>query len=161
MNPLGIDFSTLPSLPLASRSGLPTCPAVYFALEGDRVLYVGRSGNLQQRWITHHRYSQLQGLNNVRIAWLECSDPSLLPEIEAALIEYFQPSLNGELIPLAERKPPRMLVYIEPELKAAAEKLAKKQRRSVSSLVCLLLEQAVKEEESPQEPATEKTPQSA
>ena len=44
-------------------------------------------------------------------------------------------------------KLPRMIVYIEPELKAAAEKLAKKQRRSLSSLVCLLLEEAVKEEE--------------
>ena len=156
MNPAPVDLLALPSLSLADRSQLPVCPAIYFALEGDRVLYVGRSGNLQQRWITHHRYSQLKGLNNVRIAWLECNDPSLLPEIEAALIEYFQPSLNGELIPLVARKPPRMIVYIEPELKAAAEKLAKKQRRSVSSLVCLLLEQAVKEEESPEKPATDK-----
>jgi hypothetical protein len=54
-----------------------------------------------------------------------------------------------------------MIVYIEPELKAAAEKLAKKQRRSVSSLVCLLLEQAVREGESPEEPATEKTQRTA
>jgi excinuclease UvrABC nuclease subunit len=156
VNPAPVDPLALPSLPLTDRSQLPVCPAVYFALDGDRVLYIGRSVNLQQRWITHHRYSQLKGLNNVRIAWLECNDPSLLPKIEAALIEYFQPSLNGELIPLVASKPPRMIVYIEPELKAAAEKLAKKQRRSLSSLVCLLLEQAVKEEESPEKPATDK-----
>jgi len=146
MNLATINPLTLPSLSLANRSALPPCLAVYFALEGDHVLYVGRSVNLQQRWITHHRYSQLKGLNNVRIAWLECSDPSLLPEIEAALIEYFQPSLNGELIPLGTRKPPTIGVYIEPELKEAAENLAKKQRRSLSALVCVLLEEAIKTE---------------
>ncbi len=64
-------------------------------------------------------------------------------------------------IPLVASKLPRMIVYIEPELKAAAEKLAKKQRRSVSSLVCLLLEQAVREGESPEEPATEKAQRTA
>jgi len=40
---------------------------------------------------------------------------------------------------------PRLQIYIEPELKAAAEKLAKKQRRSMSALVCVLLERAIKE----------------
>lgn len=61
-------------------------------------------------------------------------------------------------IPSVASKLPRMIVYLEPELKAAAEKLAKRQRRSVSSLMCLLLEQAVqKEGELPaEEPATEK-----
>lgn len=161
MNPSSIDPLALPSLSLAARSALPTCPAVYFVLEGNQVLYVGRTVNLWQRWVNHHRYSQLKGIDNARIAWLECSDSNLLPEIEAALIEHFQPSLNGELIPLAERKPPRMIVYIEPELKAAAEKLAKKQRRSVSSLVCLLLEQTVREGESPEKPTTEKPLQTA
>ena len=146
MNPATINPLTLPSLSLPNRSTLPPCPAVYFVLEGDRVLYVGRSGNLQQRWMTHHRYNQLKGFNNVRIAWLECSDTNLLPEIEAALIGYFQPSLNGELIPLGTRKPPTIGVYIEPELKEAAENLAKKQRRSLSALVCVLLEEAIKTE---------------
>lgn len=41
---------------------------------------------------------------------------------------------------------PRINVYIEPELKEAAENLAKKQRRSLSALVCVLLEEAIKKE---------------
>ncbi len=41
---------------------------------------------------------------------------------------------------------PRINVYIEPELKEAAENLAKKQRRSLSALVCVLLEEAIKTE---------------
>jgi len=43
-----------------------------------------------------------------------------------------------------------MIVYIEPELKARAEKIAKKQRRSLSSLVCVLLEEAVQKEDQPE-----------
>ena len=41
---------------------------------------------------------------------------------------------------------PRINVYIEPELKEAAENLAKKQRRSLSALVCILLEEAITKE---------------
>ncbi|MGE5660241.1 MAG: ribbon-helix-helix domain-containing protein [Actinomycetota bacterium] len=40
---------------------------------------------------------------------------------------------------------PRIQVYLEPELKERAEKLAKKQRRSLSALICVLLEEATKE----------------
>lgn len=149
MNPLGIDFSTLPSLPLASRSALPPCPAVYFVLEGNHVLYVGRSVNLQQRWITHHRYSQLKGLNNVRIAWLECSDPSLLPEIEAALIEYFQPSLNGELIPfkIPSTSLAKIMIYAPYDLKETIERLAKKENRSLSNYIVTVLQRIAEEED--------------
>lgn len=135
INPL-----TLPSLPLGSRSALPSCAAIYFALEGDRILYIGRAGNLQQRWLAHHRYSQLS--SEARIAWLESSDTELLPEIETALIAHFNPPLNGSAV---TGDKPKVVVYIEPELKKATEELAKKQRRSVSSLVCILLERAIKE----------------
>jgi hypothetical protein len=141
MNLATINPLTLPSLSLANRSALPPCPAVYFALEGDHVLYVGRSVNLQQRWITHHRYSQLKGLNNVRIAWLECSDPSLLPEIEAALIEYFQPSLNGKLIPPQDIA--RIVFHAPDEIKEKLERLAMKRLRSVSNLVRLIVEEEI------------------
>lgn len=144
MNPTTINPLVLPSLSLANRSALPSCPAIYFALENDRVLYVGRSCNLQQRWITHHRYSQLKGFNNVRIAWLECSDPSLLPEIEAALIEYFQPELNTTRV---ATKLPRVVFHVPEELKERLEQLANKRRRSVSNLVRTLVEEAIEKAE--------------
>ncbi len=48
---------------------------------------------------------------------------------------------------LVASKLPRVVVYMEPELKAAGEKLAKKQRRSLSSLICVLLEAATKQDE--------------
>ncbi len=147
MNPSTIDPLALPSLPLLERRHLPKCPAIYFALEGNKVLYIGRTNNLNQRWTIHHRWQQLQATHGeVRIAWLECSNISLLSSIEDALIEHFQPLLNGSAVvptALVASKLPSMSVYIEPELKAAAEKLAKKQKRSLSSLVCILLEEAV------------------
>lgn len=65
----------LPSLPLADRKQLPDYGAVYFVLERDAVLYIGKTRNLQQRWATHHRWHQLRGLNgDIRVAWMECSE---------------------------------------------------------------------------------------
>ena len=90
VNPL-----TLPSLPLTEKKNLPGLPAIYFALgNSDEILYIGRSKNLAARWNVHHRYTELKTIGNVRIAWLHCSDESLLSEIEEALIKYFVPPLN-------------------------------------------------------------------
>jgi CopG-like RHH_1 or ribbon-helix-helix domain, RHH_5 len=143
MNPTAINPLTLPSLPLANRSALPPCPAVYFVLEGDRVLYIGRSVNLQQRWMTHRRYKQLKAISNVRIAWLECNDPNLLPEIEVALIKYFQPSLNGKLIPQSPQDIARIVFHAPDEIKEKLERLAAKRLRSVSNLVRLIVEEEI------------------
>ncbi|WP_206755884.1 GIY-YIG nuclease family protein [Trichocoleus sp. FACHB-69] len=54
--------------------------------------YIGRANNLYRRWLAHHRWNQFQSLiitENIQIAWLECDDTNLLPEIEKALIKYF------------------------------------------------------------------------
>lgn len=84
----------LPSLPLEWRRGLPKCRACYLAIKSNgEVLYVGQTQNLQKRWKSHHFLKTLD-LAGTRIAWLEVSDESLLPAIEAALIEYFHPPLN-------------------------------------------------------------------
>jgi excinuclease UvrABC nuclease subunit len=99
MNPAAIDLSVLPSLPLECRSKLPPVACIYFAIDSmGQIQYVGRSANLRNRWTIHHRTNQLKQLEGVKIAWLEVSDPSLLPEIEAALINWFTPLLNGSNI---------------------------------------------------------------
>jgi len=75
---------------------LPTTPAIYFAIDAtDTVQYIGRSVNPRQRWLQgHHKLVALVRMSGVRIAWLSVSSPELLPEIERALIDWFQPSLN-------------------------------------------------------------------
>ncbi|HEY9748539.1 MAG TPA: helix-turn-helix domain-containing protein, partial [Allocoleopsis sp.] len=72
--------------------------------ESGEILYIGRSQNMRHRWISHHRHSQVAEFDGAKIAWIEISDCSLLPEIEFALIEYFRPPLNRSpgLAPLPE-----------------------------------------------------------
>jgi predicted GIY-YIG superfamily endonuclease len=91
-----IDPLALPSLPLGERSHLPNCPAIYFVMQGEHVLYIGKTINLAQRWVDHHKWNQLIALGTpVKIAWLSCSDKNLLTQIETALIRQFAPELNG------------------------------------------------------------------
>lgn len=90
-----IKVKTLPSLPLSKRREFPACSAVYLVVgEDKKVLYIGRTVNLSQRWKTHHRYSVFRAINGIRLAWLEVTDLYLLPPIEEALIKYFKPPNN-------------------------------------------------------------------
>lgn len=95
-----LDISTinpfaLPSLPIASRKQLPSCPAVYFVICDSEILYIGKASRLVARWVKHHRYQEFQLINDVQIAWFEVSDRRQLLSIESALINHFNPLLNN------------------------------------------------------------------
>lgn len=93
--PESFDLSSLPCLSLSDKHKLPSCPAVYFALSSKgRVLYIGRSVALRERLRNHHRLHLLEALGGVKIAWLEQSNPFVLPRLETTLIKYFTPPLN-------------------------------------------------------------------
>ena len=81
------------SLSIEEKNKLPSISAIYFVFASDKLLYVGRSVDLKQRWQNHHRYSQFKLIQDARIAWFEC-DSSLLPEFESSLIEFFEPDYN-------------------------------------------------------------------
>lgn len=83
----------LESVSLLHRSQLPEIPAIYLVYQGERLLYIGRTKNLKQRWLTHHRYKQFAQLEDVRVAWFPCKEE--VPEVEATLIELLEPELNG------------------------------------------------------------------
>jgi excinuclease UvrABC nuclease subunit len=94
--PENIPFLALPWKRLQDRKQMPSCAAVYFVCDATgKVLYIGQSTNLLQRWIFHNRLDQCRAVKACRIAWLEVSDPSLLPAIEEACIAYFCPPWNG------------------------------------------------------------------
>lgn len=94
-----IKVQTLPSMPLSKRREFPACPAIYLVVgEDQKVLYIGRTVNLRQRWKTHHKYSAFSGINGVRLAWLEVTDLYLLPPIEEGLIKHFKPPHNTSRI---------------------------------------------------------------
>ncbi|HLO50917.1 MAG TPA: hypothetical protein VK211_21050 [Kamptonema sp.] len=92
MNPTAIDPLTLPSLPMAELSKLPACAGIYFTMVGDRILSIERTTNLQQE-MGHHRYPKPD--SKMRIAWFECNELELLPDIEAALITRLKPSVKS------------------------------------------------------------------
>lgn len=95
---LNVDPLTLPSLLLSDRKSLPKkVSAIYFAISPrNEVVYIGRAVCLHRRWAgqKHHKRVQLEELGGVRIAWMQVSDPALLPDIESGLINHFDPPLN-------------------------------------------------------------------
>lgn len=95
---------SLPSVLLGDRSKLPQIAAIYFVHQGNKLLYIGKSENLRQRWYSHHRLVQfLNTGDNVYISWFpytqEDSNQSLV-SIEESLIELLEPDYNG--VPLPE-----------------------------------------------------------
>lgn len=118
IDPKSINLSSLPSLPLSQHSKLPAVPGIYFAVDSfDVIQYIGRSVNLKQRWLAHHRKKQLEQMGSVQLIWLEVGEPSLLPEIEDALIAWFNPPLNSVWKPLelnpGSSKPPSKPAYVD------------------------------------------------
>lgn len=93
-----IDPFKLPSVYLSDRKHLPSCPAIYFAIDAEnRLLYVGQATNLAARWKNHHREHQLQEINKdslVRIAWQSWTLEDL-SEAERYFINNLHPLLNG------------------------------------------------------------------
>ncbi|GGA36932.1 GIY-YIG nuclease family protein [Okeania sp. KiyG1] len=93
LNPL-----QLPSVSLPDRKQLPTCSAIYFAIDAsDRILYIGKALNLAARWKSHHRFYKLEEIDKespVRLAWKAWNKDDLA-EAEKRLIRIFQPLLNN------------------------------------------------------------------
>lgn len=93
--PSDVDLLALPSLLLVERRQLPSLSAVYFVLDGIRILDIGKSTNLAQKWKAYRGLRQLKDrCGSIRIAWLECDDTRLLSKLESALIDYFKPEIS-------------------------------------------------------------------
>jgi predicted GIY-YIG superfamily endonuclease len=100
-----LQLTELPNLPLPQREQLPTCPAIYFALDSnDRVLYIGKAKNLLSRWQNHHRLEQLTYIHRrapVRLCWLDLSDRIEQLDVEENYyIELYRPLLNRTKVPV-------------------------------------------------------------
>ena len=163
INPELITPSALPSLPLSRRKELPKISGIYFALDSLEVVqYIGQSINIRNRWLNHHRQSELDAVGNVSIAYLEISEPLLLSEIEWALIEYFNPPLNRsrrrspgvqpkvELTELSQTRvkdSSQKTFIIEPDLHKSLKLQAKRERRSIGSLLNWLIAKYLEEQQ--------------
>lgn len=77
---------------------LPELPGVYFVKDGDLVLYVGKTKNLNIRWLNHHRYDQLcEQYPNAVISWIIVT-PELLHITEKEFIQKLNPLLNSSAV---------------------------------------------------------------
>jgi len=95
INPSEVNLSELPWLPLEAKSAFPRQSSIYFAIDSlGTVQYIGRSVDPKIRWAGHHRYIELQEIGSIKISYLFVDSPELLPAIESALIDWFDPPLN-------------------------------------------------------------------
>lgn len=143
MNTRLIDPFKLPTISLSQRKHLPLVCAVYFVLHDNKVVYVGKATVLRQRWDSHHRIKEFKKISGeVRIAWLICDSPELIDELEKSMIARFEPSMNGSKVEYAT---PRKTIYLEPKTLEALKQRANKEKRTVSNLCNLLIEQEMSE----------------
>lgn len=119
-----LNLLQLPSRLLSQRDQLPSCPAIYFALDSkDRILYIGRAINLVERWRDHHRLDQLTRIGKrspVRLSWLDCSGQAAqLGVREAHYISVYNPLLNNTPVP------PKKITPSEIALQDALSKISR------------------------------------
>lgn len=95
------DLESLPALPLNNVRGMPLDPVVYFVRGADRrVVYVGSTDCLAQRYAGHHRLAQFQALEQGEIAWMIVRDKAYRLAFEAFCIAVFHPALNNTPVPI-------------------------------------------------------------
>lgn len=154
INPKALDIKTLPWLPLEEKAAFPKKPAIYFAIDSqETVQYIGRTVNVRQRWGNHHKYDALSEIGNVKIAYLFIDTVELLPKIEAALIEWFNPPLNNSLSSFTntsekinfacEPKSQRLNAILPDNVYTELLSLAEEEKRTKSQMAAILIEEAL------------------
>lgn len=95
---VGMLRQSLQALPLEDKNNLPAISAIYIVYQQDKLLYVGKTSNLKNRWLSHHRLVQfLQAGSDVYIAWFPC-DIEQLDTVEDTFIELLEPEFNGQKV---------------------------------------------------------------
>lgn len=114
---------SVPSLPIMERAKLPPVSAIYFVTTPyNKLLYIGQTNNLFNRWLQHHRYQQfIEASPDTRVAWFEFdeSDRNSMPVVEDELITLLNSEYNGTRIVGDGTKNVLITVRIEEEKRDA------------------------------------------
>jgi len=96
IDPRTVDFSELVFYKLGNLNDLPSFSGLYLVFVEGRVLYIGKSKNIRNRWIGgHHQGLEIGRYYDVaRIACIPCA-PRYLKETEDLFISWFDAPLNG------------------------------------------------------------------
>lgn len=87
------DILNLSRMRYQDKKLLPHSTCVYFAVAKDVVLYIGKTKDLNKRWVGHHKEMALRSIDDVYIYYLEI-DAEYLSLHEGSLIRKFNPILN-------------------------------------------------------------------
>lgn len=112
----GIDFPKLEQLPETA--------GIYFVVDDNKnIWYIGKAQNIKARWIGHHRYAQLNRLNqknHIKILWYRSeNDENILTELEKHFINTYHPILNKTKVEV------RQITPAELDLRNTLVKIAK------------------------------------
>lgn len=88
-------LENLPYIEFNCLKELPEVSAIYFVKKQKEYLYIGKTKNLAQRWLAHHRYQELKALNADKLEWLVIKDLNIIDDLEQKFIEQLKPFLNG------------------------------------------------------------------
>lgn len=90
-------------VPIQNIRDLPTICGLYLVLNRDhKVVYIGQSKNIQERWKTgHHKLSDIINNygTNVKIIWVEIPQ-NRLNHAEYLAIKFYNPHLNKKMPPI-------------------------------------------------------------
>jgi putative transcriptional regulator len=84
---------SFPSVPIEEINLLPETSGVYFILQEDSCLYVGKSINLKSRLFQHPKFTLIGHLNNLRIAYYRVDKDSLV-KVKNRFIDSLNPEMN-------------------------------------------------------------------
>jgi excinuclease UvrABC nuclease subunit len=134
------DLLKLPRVKFSSRKTLPHVSGIYFALSDGKLLYVGATKNLYQRWNIggHHQHAALLQNGCTTLAWLAV-EARVLPGLESRLIAELNPMLN-RLRPTGEKLVDTH-IYFPVKVLNQLRKLADRNRRSVSAEIVMAVEE--------------------
>jgi hypothetical protein len=146
------DLQALPCVALAKRSRIPELSGVYAVFSENELLYVGAAQNLQLRWQTHDRITQLRTFPGIKIHWKVC-DFVEADVLERLLIINLQPRLNViryKNRPVRVRQPRlkrvkadfvvlQVISHSHPDRAAAEAWLAAQPKGSVDPANCMIL----------------------
>lgn len=105
-----VQIGHLPSLAFEHRRDLPIISALYFVLDNQmNIMYIGQTGNLRDRWKSHHRALQMEG-GGYRIHWKVIANEQQRLKGERQSVKFFRPPWNRSEIPVADMK--RVEAYI-------------------------------------------------
>jgi len=97
---ISLDVTSLPYVMWAEKGNLPTHSCIYFVLsENDKLLYIGITINLKNRWTapSHHRHKQM--MVDYKIAFIKAELDKEMQILEGQLITTLKPEWNRKRIP--------------------------------------------------------------